>query len=425
MATFFYGWIMVAIALASTTMVYGIRHSFSVFFPSILAEFGWTRGDTATILSLNVLVYGLVAPVAGTLCDRWKPTRVIPIGALTLALATAGCSYARELWHFYLLFGFLMPLGTAFCGWPVLGPTLANWFATRRGLAMSLGQAGVSLSFLIAMLARSLIGWLGWRSSYLILAGLVAGLLWPLRWLFRYRPEDKGLHAYGAEGVPKGVGLAKPTESCRTMIYTGWTLRQATRTYRLWCLVASNFFFWGVGNYLVLTHSVKFIEEIGYSSMFAASVFSFLGISMLAGHLSAPISDYIGRKPTVVLACGLAIGALSSLLIVSETSQPWLLYLFTWSLGYGTGLYSPTLFASAADLFHGEHFGTIAGLLLVGLGVGGAIGPWLGGHMYDVSASYRGAFVLSLACYGLAGVSFLVGVRTRPTGELPRVHPTG
>jgi len=113
----FYGWVIVGITVVSLTLIYGIRHTFSIFFPSILDEFGWARGSTAIMLSLNILIYGLLAPVAGSLGDRWKPTRIMPIGITILALATASCAFAHELWHFYLLFGVLMPIGTAFAGW--------------------------------------------------------------------------------------------------------------------------------------------------------------------------------------------------------------------------------------------------------------------------------------------------------------------
>ena len=75
---FFYGWVVVGISLTSMPLIYGLRHSFSVFFPYILHEFGWNRGSTTIMFSLNNLVYGLLAPVAGSLGDRWKPEKVMP-----------------------------------------------------------------------------------------------------------------------------------------------------------------------------------------------------------------------------------------------------------------------------------------------------------------------------------------------------------
>ena len=123
---FFYGWVIVGITIAGTVLIYGIRHSFAVFFPPILDEFGWARGSTAVMLSLNILIYGFLAPLAGSLGDRWKPRRIMPIGIGVLGMATAGCAFAHQVWHFYLLFGVLMPIGSAFSGWPLLAPSLSR-----------------------------------------------------------------------------------------------------------------------------------------------------------------------------------------------------------------------------------------------------------------------------------------------------------
>ncbi len=405
----FYGWVIVGIAVFSMTLIYGIRHSFAVFFTPILSEFGWDRGSTAMMFSLNILVYGLMAPVAGNLGDRWKPRRIIPIGIAILALATAGCAFARELWHFYLLFGILISVGTAFSGWPLIAPAIANWFARRRGLVLGLGQLGGGLSFVYGMFAQFLISQLGWRHAYFVLAGVPVVLLLPLVILFfHYRPEDIGLKTYRAVDISTASHSTKKLTAVENPTSRDWTLGQAMRTYQLWLLVLSVFFFWGIGGYLVLAHQVKFTEDAGYSSMFAASVFALFGIFMAAGQLSAFISDWIGREISVTLAAVLAIGATAALTSVTDTSQPWLLYVYATCFGYGAGLCGPTLFAGAADMFHGRHFGAISGLLLTGLGAGGAIGPWLGGYIYDISGSYNSAFVLSMVCFGLACISFWI-----------------
>ena len=394
---FFYGWVIVGISLVSMTLIYGIRHSFSVFFPPILDEFGWARGSTAMMLSLNLLIYGFLAPVAGSLGDRWKPRRVMPIGIIVLGLGTAGCAFAHELWHFYLLFGILAPIGTAFSGWPLLAPALANWFAKRRGLVLGLGQIGGGLSFTYCMFAEYTISLLGWRYAYLVLSGTLVALLLPLYLLFHYRPENKGMRAYGATEIPPAEGLTGPSRD--------WTLGRAMRTYQLWLLVLSVFLYWGVGTYLILAHQIKFVEEAGYSSMFAASVFALFGIFMVAGQLSASISDWIGREKTITLVAILAIGGLVALVSVRDTSQPWLLYLYATCFGYAAGLHAPTTFAGTADIFHGRNFGAIAGLLLTGQGLGGILGPWLGGYIYDISGSYSSAFVLCMVCFGLTSIT--------------------
>ncbi len=394
---FFYGWVIVAIGAIGGTLVYGIRNSFSVFFPSILNEFGWQRGSTALMLSLNILVYGLMAPVAGSLGDRWKPRRDMTIGIIVLGLATIACAFARELWQFYLLFGIIAPAGSACCGAPLFAPAVPNWFARRRGLVMGLGQIGGGLSFAYGIFVEFVISQVGWRNAYFVLAGILLVVLVPLYLLFfYYRPEEKGLKPYGISEPATDNSKAVGTGSLRD-----WTLLDAMKTYQLWLMVLSYFLYWGIGNYLVLAHQVKFAEDAGYSGMLAATIFGLFGIFMITGQLCSFLSDRLGREKTATLATALSIGALVALISVRDSTQPWLLYVYAVGFGLGAGLYLPALVAGLADVFHGRHFGAIQGFSITGLGLGGAIGPWLGGYIYDISGSYISAFIFSTVCLAL------------------------
>ena len=405
---FFYGWVIVGITVVSTALVYGMRHSFSIFFPYILGEFGWARGSTAIMLSLNIFIYGIASPVAGGLGDRWRPRMVIVIGITILGLATACCAFAQKLWHFYLLFGILMPVGMALSGWPLLGPALANWFTLRRGLVLGLGQIGVGFSFAYVMFMEFTISRVGWRHAYFVMAGILMGLLLPLAlFLFHHRPEDKGMIARGSVHVDATIDISAVGANV-TAERGEWTLADAMRRYQLWCLVAAFFLFWGIGHYLVLAHQIKFAQDAGYSTMFAASVFALLGVFSIVGFLSGFISDWIGREIPITFSAILSIVAVVALMAVRDTSQPWLLYVYAICLGYAGGLFSCTIFASAADLFHGRHYGVISGLLLTGMGLGGAIGPWLGGYIYDITGSYNKAFLLCMVSYVLASISFWI-----------------
>lgn len=399
-------------------LIYGIRHSFSVFFPYILDDFGWSRGSTAFMLSLNVSIYGFAAPLAGALGDRWRPRLTMSLGVLTLGLITAACSLASQLWHFYVLFGLLMPFATAMCGWPLLVPALANWFAERRGLVIGIGQASSGLSFTYGIIAEMAISEVGWRSAYIVIAVILAAVVLPLYvFFFHYRPESRGLKPYGAGGAGVDSGSAGGREASN-YIYD-WTLKQAVKSHRLWLLVVSQSLFWGIAGYLVLAHQVKFAQDIGYSSSFAVSVFALFGVFMTAGMLSAFISDRIGREVTVTLGIALTIAALVSLLSATDTSKPFLLYAYSVLFGYGVGLYIPTVFAGTADIFHGRNFGAICGVLMTGLGVGGVIGPWLGGFLHDVSGSYLSSFIISIMLIGLSGVAFWIAA-PRHAGAIRR-----
>ena len=401
---FFYGWYIVGVMIFAMMLVYGIRSSFSAFFPHVLDKFLWDRGVTAIMLSLNIFVYGLTAPLAGSLVDRWKPRVVVVIGISLLALSTASCYFANELWHFYLLFGVLAPIGTAFCGSPVLNPALINWFGKRRGLAVGIGQIGGGLSFAYIIIIEWVDSNWGWEYSFFVMAGLVIVVLLPLYLLFFYiRPEDKKMKAYGSTELLSGSIISRVTAAGPE-----WTLGKACRTYQLWLLVFADFCYWGVGNYLVLGHQIRFAIDAGYSSLLASSVFALFGIISILGQVGAFISDIIGREKTVLIAVVLAMGGLIALMSVKDTSQPWLLYVYAICFGFGTGLFSPTIIVGAADIFHGKNIGAISALLLTGVGFGGAIGPWLGGYIFDVSGSYKIAFIVSGIAIALAGISFWV-----------------
>jgi sugar phosphate permease len=398
----FYGWYLVAICIVSMMLIYGIRHSFAVFFSPILEEFRWGRGDIAMMMSLNILIYGFLAPVAGALADRWRPRVLIPGGILVLGAAAAGCAFATRLWHFYILFGFLMSVGSAFSGWPIFAPALMNWFTKRRGLVLGLGQMGGGLSFVYSIFVEFAIRYLGWRRAFLVLSFVLTATLLPLLFLFfSYRPRDKGMAAYGSEDAAGTGGRAsgqKRIEEALPPPSRG--LKEVLKTRQLWFLVASYALCWGIAGYMVMAHQVRFLQDKGFSSAFSASVFALLGTLIFCGQLSAFLSDWLGREKTHTLAIGLSIAGLAALLGVEDTSQVWLLYAFAVLFGYGGGLATPVTYAASADIFHGRHFGTVGGLLLGGMGVGSVLGPWLGGYLFDISGSYKYAFafcIVSLA----------------------------
>ena len=82
---FFYGWIVVAVAFVTLGVSVSVRTSFSLLFPPILDEFGWSRGTTAAAFSVGFFSSAFLAPFIGTAMDRWGPRVVMPLGALSVA----------------------------------------------------------------------------------------------------------------------------------------------------------------------------------------------------------------------------------------------------------------------------------------------------------------------------------------------------
>ena len=408
-AGLFYGWKIVWVGIIGMMLVYGIRHSFAVFFTPILEEFSWSRGNISIMMSLNIFFYGFMAPLAGILADRWRPRILLPLGISILGLATAGCSWARELWHFYFLFGILMPVGSALAGWPILAPALMNWFVKKRGLVLGIGQMGGGLSFVYTIFVKYSILQVGWRLTFVVLAGMLVFVLFPLYLLFfYYRPRDKGLKPYGSAEIVLAAEREKKKAAGKVPTARDWTLSQILRSSQLWLLVLSYALYWGVAGYLVLAHQVRFAEDAGYSSMFSVSIFALFGVTLFLGQSSGFLSDRMGREKTGTLAASLSIIALVALTFVRDNSQPWLLYVYSICFGLGGGLFTPTIYAGSADIFYGRHFGAVSGLLLTGMGVGAVFGPWMGGYIYDVTGTYLPAFILCIACLALSCLTFWI-----------------
>lgn len=292
---------------------------------------------------------------------------------------------------------------------PVLYASVINWFDKRRGLAVGLGQIGGGLGFVYGLMVQAVILLSGWRASFLVMGGLILVVLVPLYLLFYYhRPEDKGLKPYGADEIV-GNGDAKGANG----LSKDWTFGAALRTYQLWLFVLTEFCFWGIGNYIVLAHQVKFAEDIGFSALQATSIFALFGFVSIGGQLVSAISDRIGREKTLTLATILAIGAMVALLLVKDTSQIWLLYVYAICLGFATGLFSPTIVVGLADVFRGKSISAISGLLNTGIGFGGVIGPWLGGYLYDKLGNYQIAFIIVIAAFVVGCLSFWLAAPRR------------
>ena len=396
-APIFYGWYLVFICMSGMILIYGIRHSFSVFFTPILSEFGWGRGNVAMMLSLNILIYGFVAPVAGFLSGRWRPRVAMPVGILILALATASCAFASELQHFYVLFGILMPLGTAFCGWPIYAPAMMNWFYKKRGLVLGLAQMGGGLSMTYAIFVEFVIEEVGWRSTFLILAGTLFAFSLPLAiFFFYYHPRDKGTVPYGLDAPAIHAHTLTEKDNNTGEDFAEKTLPEVLRSPQLWLLVLSYALCWGVAHYMILAHQVRFLQDVGFSSMYSSTILGVFGIMACAGQATGFLSDWMGREKTITVTTCFSLIGVTALLCIKDTSQPWLLYIFSVCCGYGAGLATPTTFAASADIFHGRQFGTVGGLLLAGMGVGSIMGPWFGGFLHDLTNTYTTAFILCM-----------------------------
>lgn len=397
----FYGWIVLSIAFITLVLGYAIRNTFSVFYPAIVEEFGWGRGNTAMMFSMTIIVYGFVAPVAGSLVDRFGPRLIIPVGAFIVGGGVALCSMATARWHFYLFYGIIVAAGLSLTGWTPLTAIISNWFVRKRGLAFGILSAGFGGSLVFAAIAQFLISTFGWQIAYVIIGVASVAIIVPLcSLLMRNHPRDKGLLPDGVRlSAPEPKNLNEPVISTSLKgkwATTSWTLSKAIKTYHFWLLFFIAFCLLGLAETIVIAHMVFFFRDVGYEAMRAAGIYSVFGVAFVVGNVCSFLSDRLGRESIFIPSCLLSAVAVSFLFLIKDTSHPWLSFLYAVFFGLGIGTAAPVFFTTVADLFQGRHFGSIQGAVVLGFSLGGAIAPWLAGFLHDKTGSYFSTFLILL-----------------------------
>ncbi len=388
---------------------YAIRNSFSVFYPAIVEEFGWGRGSTALMFSITIIIYGLVAPVAGGLIDRFGPRLILPVGACIMGGGLALCSLATAQWQFYLFYGVVVASGLSLAGWTPIIATISNWFVKQRGLAFGILSAAFGASLISVYIAQFLILSFGWQTAYVIIGLFATVVIVPLCLLFlRGSPLEKGLLLDGVpETSPEPQALNEPQITASLEVKwagTTWTLARALKTYHFWLLFLVGFCALGFAQQIAIAHQVYFFRDVGYEPMVAAAIYSVFGAAFVAGTLCSSFSDRLGREKVFIPSCLLSAGAVSLLFLIKDTSQPWMPFLFAVCFGLGLGTSVPVFYATVADLFHGKNFGSIQGTLTLGFCLGGAISPWLAGFLHDKTDSYFITFLIILSSLVVSAV---------------------
>jgi len=377
---------------------FGFRTMFSVFLVALVDDFGWGRGETAAAQSLAMICYIVSAPIAGGMVDRFGPRRVIVPGILLFALGMVLCGTVQSLAEFYLFFGLLAGLGVTFISLSTYTALIPHWFEKRRGAASGIAASGMGLGIVIFVpLSQALVSNWGWRSSYLILGVATAVILLPLNGLLlRHRPQDMGyagpdgrLAAGSAEANPS----AAPAPSSKPEFR--WGVREAMRTTNFWALMVFPMLAM-IGIYTVSVHFVGFLVVQGMDKMVAASAFALIGIISTAFRIIwGSVSDRIGREKAYSVGMFFFCVSFYCLFHFEQTGAVWLVYLFVFLAAMGWGATAPMFMAAAADLFHGPAIGAIYGLLEGSVGIGGAFGAWIGGHLFDKTGSYMQAFAVA------------------------------
>jgi MFS family permease len=373
--------LVAAIAFIVLGFSRGIQSSFGVFNVALLDTFGWSRGATAGIFSIVLVVDAVLSPVVGHLLDRFGTKTISIAGCLTLVLGLFLSSQVSALWQLYLCFGIVLAVGFTFTGMVPHVFLVSEWFSSNRASAIGFVYAGTGLGLmLLAPSSEWLISSYGWARAFEIYAAIVATGLLPVVWLF---------YQHG----PHGEHLRHPVEKKDNQ--NQWTARLALQSLQFWLLFIARIAA-ASGTTVIVTHQVAHVVDVGFSKFLSASIFGLAGITSSFGRvIFGFIADRLSKQAAYTLNIAMTIVGVGALIILRDPSQAWLLYVYVIFFGIGFGSRAVIFSALTADIFSGKGFGSILGYSTVAVGVGGALGSWLGGAFYDWTGSYLVSFALS------------------------------
>jgi sugar phosphate permease len=386
---FYYGWLVLALSFLTTLVGAGIRSSPALLIHPFETEFGWNRAAIASAISINLLLFGVAAPISGWLIDRFGPRRVMMGSLSLLVLGVSATAFIREFWHLVLLWGVVVGLSAGGVG-SVLSATVANrWFVARRGLALGILNSASSTGQLIFLpLLMAVIVYAGWRVGSLIMAAAALTLIPLVFLLMRDDPGDVGLEPYGSgeQGAAPGVPLA----SLRGVSKGSGSapLAEVFRSSTFWLLAGSFFICGGTANGLIGTHLIPHSIDNGIPQVTAAAMVGVMGgLNFVGTVLSGWMIDRVEPRKWLSLVYALRGVSLLILPFVTDYSG-----LFLFAVIYGLDWFAsvPPTIALTADTFGKQAVGRVYGWIFLSHQLGaalmasgaGAIRVWLGDYQF-------------------------------------------
>jgi MFS family permease len=423
---FYYGWLVLALCFVTTLTSAGVRSSPSVLIHPLEAEFGWSRIMIASAVSMNLLLFGIAAPISGWLLDRYGPRKVMLGSLALLILGVSGTMAMNQFWQFFLVWGVIVGLGAGGVG-SVLTATIGNrWFVARRGLALGiLGSASSTGQIIFLPLFMAMITYAGWRLGSMTLI-VVAIILLPLIYFFmRDDPSEVGLEPYGA-------GDSKAVSSGGAASLRGMPAKNATITPRevitsstFWLLCGSFFVCGGTANGLIGTHLIPHEIEIGIPQIAAASLLGIMGgLNMVGTIFSGWMIDRV--KPHRWLALVYALRGCSLLILPFVNSFSGLV---VFAIIYGLDWFAtvPPSMAITADTFGRQNVGKVYGWIFMSHQIGAAIMASAAGALRTWMGDYQFAFLSGgLIAMIAAGLALQIKLKPKEMASPPAsVQPAG
>jgi len=399
----FYGWYIVGVGfLANVASSFALASTLSIFLKPLTSELAVSRGVFSLLRSGEGIIGACLAPLVGTLVDRYGGRWLMAIGTTIVGIGYFFLGHVDSFSQFAAIRLALVSFGDAIMGYMVVNVVISQWFVRRRGRALAFTSMGVGFAKVcMPVVAAWLLLTLGWRQTWTVFGVLtIALLVLPALLIVRRRPEDMGLFPDGAgePGIePGSFGSKKrfaedhPADPSETV----WTRAEAVRTSAFWLLVVT-FGISSVGVTGLNLHVYPYVTDIGHSPVVAASVMSViasmqLGSPLAWGFLAERIDPRIAAMLRFIVQ-GIGLG------LAISTSNLICLYagFFLYGIGLGGNMVLPDLLW--ANYFGRRSLGRIRGMGLLISQVLAAFGPPFFGFLFDATGGYG----LSFALFGAA-----------------------
>lgn len=406
----YYGWYIVAACFMLCFLFAGAGfYSFSIFIKPIETEFGWDRSAIALTMSIYLIVGGLMGPVFGKLVQQYGPKKVMNVCAVCAGACFMLVSLTSSLWYFYTVYALL---AMSVCGIGVIPSSslLANWFDKRRGTAMGISMVGISAGgLLLAPCVAMVSAAFGWKAAFLGIGFLVWAIALPvIGFIIKNHPSEMRLLP---DGKPEQTETKEMPTRTEVGIDYGWPAKVVFRRSPFWCIFAS-FFLAPFAQMGVLQHQVPLIMDTGTTEAMAATI---LGVTAGIGGLGklsfGRISESWPFRYVVLLCFGLQAMAIVILLTSQSVLAVWLYAtIFGFAMG-GVVVLMPLVVGHFWGLIS---YGVLLGVIWVANSLGGSLGTYVSGLIYDHWGDYNYALYLFTTAYVLAIIIFFIAGKPKP-----------
>lgn len=404
-------WIVAAITFVTLIAAAAFRSTTSIMFEPLENEFGWTRSLTSSAVSVNLIFYGLTAPFAATLMERFTVRRVAVSALALVALGTGLTVFMTQGWQLILYWGVFVGLGTG-CLALVFGSLVANrWFTKRRGLVTGIFSAAYATGQLIFLpMLSNVVMTSGWRSSSLLVATFAAAII-PLFFIgFKNSPAEANTEPYGGLSA-EPTGKAAP----RTARGTIGVLVESLRKPAFWILAGTFFVCGWTTNGLIGAHFIPAAHDHGMPMGTAAGLLALVGIFDFVGTiLSGWLTDRVNPVYLLLFYYGLRGLALFTVPFVLGPTVELPLMFFVVFYGLDWIATVPPTIELCRKYFGINQSPTVYGWVFASHMVGAAIAAAFAGAIRDTQGSYFIAWITAAVLCLIAAVSVLALKRIKP-----------